>query len=210
MEPEGGIGVDAQDGAQGRPVGGNGPANTSAFPLADEMIIEFVPLACVLPQPGVDQLCELGAGQGLTGNAAGRETLASGSEQSVVLAHFALVLHPLVGSLGRSGKRCGHVIEPAPGCPSLAGSVPFSDGSARRIVAGMNHVRRRGADAPALLAHVLATQWPGVRARLIATHTDDGNGRCRGCTVPGYGTPGGRWPCLLASVAIAAEKCRVP
>lgn len=63
-----------------------------------------------------------------------------------------------------------------------------------------------GSDAPSLLTDLLATSWPDLRARLLAEHVDDGHGRCRGCRVPGYGTPGGRWPCLLAALATVAER----
>lgn len=63
-----------------------------------------------------------------------------------------------------------------------------------------------GYDAPLVLVDLLATDWPDVRAGLLAEHTHDGNGRCRGCRTPGYGTPGGHWPCLLATLAYAAAK----
>jgi len=63
-----------------------------------------------------------------------------------------------------------------------------------------------GTDAPSLLVELLTTRWPDLRARLLAEHTDDGTGRCRRCRVPGYGTPGGQWPCLLANLADQAER----
>jgi hypothetical protein len=62
-----------------------------------------------------------------------------------------------------------------------------------------------GYDAPLGLVDLLTT-WPNVRANLIAEHTPDGHGHCRGCRVPGYGTPGGHWPCLLATLASAAAQ----
>jgi hypothetical protein len=68
----------------------------------------------------------------------------------------------------------------------------------------VNSTGSDGSDAPSVLVEMLI-RWPDMRARLLAEHTDDGNGRCRGCTVPGYGTPGGRWPCVLAVVAMVAE-----
>jgi hypothetical protein len=63
-----------------------------------------------------------------------------------------------------------------------------------------------GSDAPLVLLDLLATNWPELRARLLAEHTHDGHGHCQGCRVPGYGTPGADWPCLLAAVALRAER----
>jgi hypothetical protein len=46
---------------------------------------------------------------------------------------------------------------------------------------------------------------PGMAARLIAEHVDDGRGRCRGCPVGGQR---GRhaWPCTLRQAAEEAER----
>lgn len=70
----------------------------------------------------------------------------------------------------------------------------------------MDHPRLSGDDAPSLLVDLLTARWPDLRARLLDEHTDDGNGRCRGCRVPGYGTPGAHWPCLLATLAVEAQR----
>lgn len=40
--------------------------------------------------------------------------------------------------------------------------------------------------------------------RLLAIHTHDGRGRCRGCTTPGTGTPEADWPCSLHFIASQA------
>lgn len=69
----------------------------------------------------------------------------------------------------------------------------------------MDRPRLSGADASSLLVDLLTARWPVLRARLLAEHTDDGAGRCRGCRVPGHGTPSGQWPCLLATLAHEAE-----
>lgn len=57
---------------------------------------------------------------------------------------------------------------------------------------------------PTSLALTLAAQ-PDVVARLLAQHVPDGQGRCRGCTRPGTGTPMGYWPCTLSVAAETAE-----
>ena len=44
----------------------------------------------------------------------------------------------------------------------------------------------------------------GVAQRLLAVHTSDQYGRCRGCTTPGTGQPGAVWPCALHFYASAA------
>lgn len=49
---------------------------------------------------------------------------------------------------------------------------------------------------------------PGTTQRLLALHVSDGHGRCRGCTTPGTGRPGGAWPCGLHFYATAAEQIR--
>jgi len=74
------------------------------------------------------------------------------------------------------------------------------------MLPNVDRIGSDGADAPLLLVELLATHWPDLRARLLAEHTNDGNGRCKGCRVPGYGTPGGHWPCLLATLATWAER----
>lgn len=56
------------------------------------------------------------------------------------------------------------------------------------------------------LVELLATAWPDLRARLLAEHRPDHRGRCRACRVPGYGTPGSRWPCVLAELAQQAQQ----
>jgi hypothetical protein len=55
------------------------------------------------------------------------------------------------------------------------------------------------------LARELAWQ-PEIIRRLLARHVPDGGGRCRGCTIPGTGLPGGRWPCVLHFYAEAAAR----
>src|SRR5688500_3078460 len=49
-------------------------------------------------------------------------------------------------------------------------------------------------------------QMPELASRLIAEHRDDGRGRCIRCTLPGRGTPGERWPCGPAALAMAAQE----
>jgi hypothetical protein len=49
-------------------------------------------------------------------------------------------------------------------------------------------------------------QMPELASRLIAEHRDDGRGRCIRCTLPGRGTPGERWPCGPAALAMAARE----
>ena len=46
---------------------------------------------------------------------------------------------------------------------------------------------------------------PGMAARLIDEHADDGRGRCRGCPVGGQR---GRhsWPCTIRQAAEEAQK----
>ncbi len=47
---------------------------------------------------------------------------------------------------------------------------------------------------------------PTLIAGLARAHVTDGHGRCRACTVPGLGTPGARWPCVLALLALDAAR----
>jgi hypothetical protein len=47
---------------------------------------------------------------------------------------------------------------------------------------------------------------PELASRLIAEHRDDGRGRCIRCTLPGRGTPGERWPCGPAALAMTAQE----
>lgn len=62
------------------------------------------------------------------------------------------------------------------------------------------------ADRAGALARELS-RWPDLVARLLAEHRDDGNGRCTGCRVPGYGLPGAeRWPCAVARLAREAQQ----
>lgn len=44
-----------------------------------------------------------------------------------------------------------------------------------------------------------------LTGRLLAAHQPDGDGRCRGCTTPGRGTPQARWPCGLYRLANEAR-----
>jgi hypothetical protein len=53
------------------------------------------------------------------------------------------------------------------------------------------------------LAALLAAQ-PGLIANLLERHVPDRQGRCRGCTTAGYGTPAQPWPCSLYFYATAA------
>ena len=46
---------------------------------------------------------------------------------------------------------------------------------------------------------------PGMAARLIAEHADDGNGRCTGCPLGGQ-RGHHSWPCTLRLAAEEAEK----
>jgi hypothetical protein len=53
------------------------------------------------------------------------------------------------------------------------------------------------------LAHM-----PALIARLLAEHAPDGDGNCRKCGRPGYGTPVVEHPCALAALAFAALAVR--
>lgn len=57
---------------------------------------------------------------------------------------------------------------------------------------------------------VFLRRRPDAVARLLERHVPDGRGRCRGCTVPGYGTPSGTWPCVLRRHAEQAEQAERP
>lgn len=57
------------------------------------------------------------------------------------------------------------------------------------------------------LAGVLAVM-PQSIARLLAEHTPDGDGNCRRCGRPGYGTPIVEHPCAVAALALAALAVR--
>jgi hypothetical protein len=48
---------------------------------------------------------------------------------------------------------------------------------------------------------------PGMAERLIAEHTDDGSGRCRGCPVGGQRGLHA-WPCTLRLAAEEAQRIR--
>jgi hypothetical protein len=61
--------------------------------------------------------------------------------------------------------------------------------------------------SPESVAAALAAM-PEVIARLLADHVPDALGRCRGCGMPGTGSPYLTAPCGLASVAEAARKIR--
>ncbi len=58
------------------------------------------------------------------------------------------------------------------------------------------------------LAYELAWQ-PEITRQLLVRHVPDANGRCRGCTSPGTGLPGKRWPCALYFYADAATQIAV-
>jgi hypothetical protein len=47
---------------------------------------------------------------------------------------------------------------------------------------------------------------PTATAALLATHVDDGRGRCRGCA--GGGGAGPTWPCTLRVAAATAHRIR--
>ncbi len=47
---------------------------------------------------------------------------------------------------------------------------------------------------------------PPATAALLATHVDDGRGRCRGCA--GGGRTGPTWPCTLHAAAVTAHRIR--
>lgn len=49
---------------------------------------------------------------------------------------------------------------------------------------------------------------PDLVLALIATHVPTADGRCRGCTTPGYGDPSGRWPCILRRLTDEAALIR--
>lgn len=48
-----------------------------------------------------------------------------------------------------------------------------------------------------------------TRATLLNEHVANIDGKCCGCTVPGLGMPGERWPCKLYSLAAQAETLAV-
>lgn len=47
---------------------------------------------------------------------------------------------------------------------------------------------------------------PEQYTRLLATHVDAGNGRCRACTEGGTGVPHEPWPCAVHDVAARADR----
>lgn len=53
---------------------------------------------------------------------------------------------------------------------------------------------------------VAIAEMPGMAERLLATHTDDGTGRCVVCSA---GAQSGRyvWPCTLCTIAAQALRC---
>jgi hypothetical protein len=57
------------------------------------------------------------------------------------------------------------------------------------------------------LADALASM-PAVIGRLLADHTPDGDGYCRTCGRPGYGTPVVEHPCPVAALALTALAVR--
>lgn len=52
---------------------------------------------------------------------------------------------------------------------------------------------------------VFIADQPGMAARLIAEHADDGTGRCRVCSAGGQ-TGRHRWPCQLHHYACRAQR----
>lgn len=48
------------------------------------------------------------------------------------------------------------------------------------------------------------SRMPDVAMRLLEDHSRDCQGYCKGCGRPGLGTPYKRYPCSLASIALAA------
>lgn len=52
---------------------------------------------------------------------------------------------------------------------------------------------------------VFIAAQPGGPERLLRKHVDDGHGRCRGCAMPGTGTPRDVWPCAIHWFAEAAR-----
>ena len=57
------------------------------------------------------------------------------------------------------------------------------------------------------LAEVLATMPESIVA-LLGEHTSDGEGYCRRCGRPGYGTPVVQHPCPVAALALTALTVR--
>jgi hypothetical protein len=55
------------------------------------------------------------------------------------------------------------------------------------------------------LAELLAGM-PDVVQRLIVEHVPDAKNRCRGCTLPGTGSPNEPWPCPLRKLAEQARR----
>lgn len=48
------------------------------------------------------------------------------------------------------------------------------------------------------------SRQPGGPKRLLAAYVPDEHGRCRGCTIPGTGTPFEPWPCKIHYYAASA------
>jgi hypothetical protein len=57
------------------------------------------------------------------------------------------------------------------------------------------------------IAEVLATMPESIVA-LLGEHTPDGDGNCRTCGRPGYGTPVVQHPCPVAALALTALTVR--
>lgn len=49
-------------------------------------------------------------------------------------------------------------------------------------------------------------QMPTAVHNLMHAHRSNGEGLCRGCTRPGYGTPYRAWPCELFRLAVRAQR----
>ena len=74
----------------------------------------------------------------------------------------------------------------------------------RRAAPG-GHAREQTAVEPMSPLVQMILSQPGMAARLMAEHADDGSGRCRGCPVGGQR---GRhaWPCTLRRAADEADR----
>jgi hypothetical protein len=84
-------------------------------------------------------------------------------------------------------------------------SAPIRHVTKLRQAALRDHAREWTAVAAMSPLVQMILSQPGMAARLIAEHGDDGSGRCRGCPVGGQR---GRhpWPCTLRRAAEEAER----
>ena len=72
---------------------------------------------------------------------------------------------------------------------------------------GRRHAARPAEDRWGAMVDVVAGM-PTLVQRISLAHVPDASERCRGCAVPGFGTPGARWPCVLATLARQAREAR--